>query len=268
MAEETAAEFVNLFGDSEPPGDTIQFKQPRVVMCVPVYTGVTGPPFIHFQAMAHHHGMAEMTGLYKTRYLVPGPKVKIQQARNWAVQQAILSGSTHIFFVDDDFCCPENTLDRLLARDVDIVGPLFFRGGGMCDPLVFRWQNGNLWTVKDWRPDTLEEFDGIGTGCVLIKTDVFRKMDWPYFYYPEVDMNQTMDVRFCIRAKEAGFRIWCDTTFDCDQMGLPERVGRKDFERKRDEERRSASAAEVLPAGRVDDQRQSQPAERDAIQAN
>jgi len=52
----------------------------------------------------------------------------------------------------------------------------------------------------------------IPTGCLLINMGVFDKLSKPYFRF-ETDANGAIvgeDYVFCDRAREAGFRIWCD----------------------------------------------------------
>jgi GT2 family glycosyltransferase len=58
----------------------------------------------------------------------------------------------------------------------------------------------------------LLEMQRIPTGCLLIKMSVFDKLSKPYFRF-DTDASGAIvgeDYVFCDRAREAGFRIWCD----------------------------------------------------------
>lgn len=146
----------------------------------------------------------------------------IVKTRNDMVKEAI-KGYSHLFFMDSDMMFPENTLSRLLRHDLDIVGGLYTVKLPPYNTTIFR-NNGKLW--QSYNPSVGEgliEVEGIGTGCLLIKTDVLKKMDWPYFWYAESpdekENMMTEDVYFCIEAKKKGYRIHCDTSVHCGHVG-------------------------------------------------
>jgi FkbM family methyltransferase len=59
-------------------------------------------------------------------------------------------------------------------------------------------------------------------GAALIKSEVFKKLDYPYFYYKTaLTMKDTVseDVYFCIKARRNGFTIWADSSISCDHKG-------------------------------------------------
>jgi len=68
----------------------------------------------------------------------------------------------------------------------------------------------------------LVEVAGCGFGCVLIKGEVFRTMEYPHFYYQSaLDHKDTIseDIYFCKKARDLNFKIWVDTTILCDHKG-------------------------------------------------
>ena len=70
--------------------------------------------------------------------------------------------------------------------------------------------------------DGLVEVAGCGFGCCLVKGEVFRRMEYPHFYYQSaLDHKNTVseDVYFCKKARDLGFRVWADTTIVCDHKG-------------------------------------------------
>ena len=54
----------------------------------------------------------------------------------------------------------------------------------------------------------------IGAAGVLIKREVFEAIEPPYFSFGEkTPSGETVgeDVYFCVKAREAGFKVWCRT---------------------------------------------------------
>ena len=63
--------------------------------------------------------------------------------------------------------------------------------------------------------------DAVGFGCLLMHTRVLKGLDFPWFFcnseydYPE-------DVGLCMRAGEAGFRVWLHGGVEYIHIGLQE----------------------------------------------
>ena len=59
----------------------------------------------------------------------------------------------------------------------------------------------------------------IPTGCLLIRMSVFDALAKPYFRYVIDEVGGEIvgeDYVFCDRAREAGFRIWCDAALSLE----------------------------------------------------
>jgi len=135
--------------------------------------------------------------------------------RNWIAAQACNRGCTHLFFVDDDMILPPDTLDRLLAHNKDIVGGVY--------KTKYEVQADVVEYLNDERPKELFRVGAIGTGCLLIKTDVFRKVPQIWFTYEWNDngsIKMSHDWLFCHKAREYGFDIWADPTLEIGHIGL------------------------------------------------
>lgn len=206
---------------------------PKVICTVPVYKSVEALPFMHFLLFASEVGKAEMQGAYKVRWNVGGPGVRTSLVRNSAAQIAIDSGADYLLFIDDDMLVPPFILAKLLSLDKPIATPIFFRSGPPYDPLVF--------DLVDEIPTPMMKYPvdqvflapgGIGTGVMLIKTEVLRAVGAPYFYYPE-DPSKGMDLEFCRRAREAGYDAWCDSRLLVKQMGNSAPVGMDQWVKRR-----------------------------------
>lgn len=144
-------------------------------------------------------------------------------ARNKIVHKALEEEWDYVFFMDSDMEFPPGTLDRLLSHNKDIVGGFYVRKKKGYLPNAFKLgfaQGDKLMTefVTDFR-----EVEAIGTGCLLIKTDVFRKLPKPWFEYEPTDSPDghmsTEDIVFCKRAKNLGYQIYCDGSVACGHVG-------------------------------------------------
>jgi GT2 family glycosyltransferase len=133
----------------------------------------------------------------------------IADLRNALVKEALKSDSTtHILFVDDDQIFPADTLERLIERDLDIVGANIVRKEP--NPRTNSREigsNGVCWTLPN---DTgVKEVDYVGTGLILIKRRVFEAMEYPWYFY-DVAKGSGEDVAFCHKAREHGFKTYID----------------------------------------------------------
>lgn len=137
--------------------------------------------------------------------------------RTWLTAQLIKKGCTHIFFVDDDMIYEENTLEKLLSHDKDIVGAKYANRRGDGDVIEYFDEpiEGDLVKVKS-----------LGGGCVLIKSEVFKKIPQPWFWYkiaPSGAVTMSHDWYFCEKARENSFDVWCDMSIS------PLHIGEKQF---------------------------------------
>ena len=62
----------------------------------------------------------------------------------------------------------------------------------------------------------------MGTGIILIKTEIFNKIPRPWFSFKTSELGNTLngeDWMFCLRAKEAGFQVWVNITLQIGHIG-------------------------------------------------
>jgi len=188
----------------------------RVLVGVPSGDSICLPFHTSFQAAIRCDWVK--TDMYNVRGM------NTVSARNKIVYRAIEKGYDYLFFMDSDMTFPPDTLDRLLNHNKDIVGGFYVRKKKGFLPNAFKLgfhENGKVMTefVTDFR-----EVEAIGTGCLLIKTDVFKNIETPWFHYkptlgsPDHHMV-TEDIVFCENAKKAGYKIYCDGTIACGHVG-------------------------------------------------
>ena len=134
---------------------------------------------------------------------------QLDNARTIAAERAIEHGATHILYLDADHVHPPTIVADLLAHDVDVVGGLNYT----------RKRRACALPADDERihKDTgLRQCLAVGTGSLLVRTSVFERIKWPWFYFDYSNaksggMWEGEDTGFCRRCEDAGIEIWCDT---------------------------------------------------------
>jgi len=130
----------------------------------------------------------------------------------------------YIFFIDDDVLAPMDAIQKLMAHDKDVVSGLYFARQEPHFPQLFRKNKkdpkryDSIFDIKE----ELLEVDACGAGCMLIKKEVFEKLKKPYFQYipaGEDTPRKGEDFFFSEKVKEAGFKIYADTSVVCHHMG-------------------------------------------------
>lgn len=136
----------------------------------------------------------------------------IDDNRNILAESGLENGATHVLFLDTDMRFPGDALNRLLAHDKPIVGINYLTRSAR--PLkTTAKKNGELiWTLPE--SSGLEEVDGCGCGVLLIKAEVFRALEKPWFAFGGIDPTTKRrlgeDYYFCAKAREAGFPVFID----------------------------------------------------------
>jgi len=137
----------------------------------------------------------------------------------------------YLLFIDSDTEFPAWGLERLISRNKDIVGGMYFKKRPPHSPLVYSVKGLDYTCIQN-PPSDLFECDGLGTGFLLIKKKVLdkmfekkfvRKWGFPFNFMKKPNGNDIgEDLAFCIRAKKAGFKIWCDPTIPLNHIGEQE----------------------------------------------
>ncbi len=161
-------------------------------------------------------------------------RTMIDSARNMLVENALkIPDATHLLMIDDDHVFSPDLVKRMLDHNVDVIGALAFKRNDDFQPCCYRKGEDNH--HYPMLPSVFQEVDVIGTGAMLFKLDIFKdnKLKFPWFetgYDKETPPNHwSVDFNFCIKAKEAGYKIWCDPTIEIGHIALPEVTGRANF---------------------------------------
>ena len=164
---------------------------------------------------------------YDYHFLIASEGYTISENRTYIVTQAIKNKCTHLLFVDDDMIFPENTIDQLISHGKEIVGTVAHSRALPPMPVV-EFLNEDEVSVADrllgkWNiPKELFEVKAVGGGVLFIDLKVFETLGKPWFSTETWEFGMTKmgeDSWFCQKAREAGFKIWCDPTLTIGHIG-------------------------------------------------
>ncbi len=139
-------------------------------------------------------------------------KKEANTSRNEMVEKSP-PDSDYVLFLEDNILLPQDGIERLLSNDKDIVAALHFQSNAPFSPLLFKANaKGNYSPLFDYENNKLLEVDSTGLGALLVKRKVFDKLKKPYF--------EAHPFSFFKKAKEAGYKVYCDTSVKCHSMGV------------------------------------------------
>lgn len=156
---------------------------------------------------------------YDFHFVIATQGYTIAENRTLIAVKAIENKSDYLLFLDDDMVFPKDTLERLIAREKDIVGiPYFARVLPRKSVIVLESGEELVGEV----PSELFKCQHVGTGVMLIKTEVFKNIIRPWFQFKTNSDGCTVqgeDAFFCEVARNKGYDIWCDSTLSINHVG-------------------------------------------------
>jgi hypothetical protein len=133
---------------------------------------------------------------------------------------------THLLFIDTDIVPNDkNFLDIMVSYDLPILGLLCTKKTAPFEPILYKASSPVEERVNDFWvgfKEGLNEVDATGTGCLLVKREVFEKMSKPYFRFAaayEQGLYQSEDIYFLENAKKLGYKVYVDTKHTCLHYG-------------------------------------------------
>lgn len=163
--------------------------------------------------------------------ICPTEGYTIAENRNYAAFKACNGKYDYLLFIDDDMVFEPDLLLRLVKNNKDICGVAYHSRGGKGD-----FKESDIMAmaeIKEGKYINLEEDDSpeykelfevyaVGTGVMLIKTEVFLKTKQPWFeftYHPTGQCKNGEDWNFCFKVKESGYKIHLDPTLKIGHLG-------------------------------------------------
>lgn len=214
-------------------------KRAHVHICIPCYGGMVTEAVM--SSLLKFQLIARQVGLNYTIDTMINESLVTRARNNLAAKFLANKQSTHLFFIDSDIKFSAEEIVKLVLRDKDIVGgaypakkePPFYVLNKVKNPEI----DGELYEVRH-----------LGTGFLMIKRQVFDKLIETHpetSYIDSLNLGETPDGEpyekwmynlfdclvdehgrllsedwvFCDRARQVGFKVWCDTTILLHHVG-------------------------------------------------
>lgn len=194
----------------------------RIVVGIPCFSQVSPETLEDYMRFAYYLGRRTEHEYFTAI------KVKTEQfrARNAIVEAALQVGADYLLFLDDDHVIDWETtsapnsrygmIETLLKHfeadpALGICGVVYYHRGNDCRPVLMKeGKDGGFYYMRDDEiRGTLQEVAVQGGGCMLLRMSIFHRIRGPWFE-PELDLGT--DVQICKKAREAGFKVACDTS--------------------------------------------------------
>lgn len=155
----------------------------------------------------------------------------ITESREYLALQAIQSGADYVMWFDSDMTFPPDTLERMQKhmKTYDIVSGIYFRRTPPYTPVLHKTldikedgEGGYTATFSDYEDypqNSIFEVEGIGFGCVMMKTDVLRAVIMEYGTAFAMMGKNGEDCSFSQRVRNLGYHIMCDSSIKCGHVG-------------------------------------------------
>lgn len=138
----------------------------------------------------------------------------IASQRMELARQALEEKADYLLWLDSDMRFPRETIGHLMLRDKPIVAANYATRRMPVKPVAMMDNDGEIGRVYT-APDSegLQPVDYIGMGVMMVKREVFEKVEAPWFAIPYSTIGQHYigeDVFFCRKAREAGYEVLVD----------------------------------------------------------
>lgn len=152
----------------------------------------------------------------------------IDWARNICVEKALKQKTDYLFFLDADVLVPQDIILQLLKHEKDVVSGPYNHKNPPFKPQAYLENSNGSFTPQLFDEPKLYEVDAAGSGCLLVKTSIFEKIEKPWFAVilpntlPEYAQNLGIDKEnglgedmfFCKKLKKSGFKIFYDNSIE------------------------------------------------------
>jgi len=156
--------------------------------------------------------------------LITCEKMRVDEARNYLVEQALNNGSEFVLFIDDDVVPEQDALCKALdliekdARIGAVSGDYLMKGKPLHSAHLLLDETGLVKEMNRVDTDRLVKCNWLsGLGFCLIRTRCFNELRKPWFmchsFQGESAVNE--DAHFTELMVQSGNEIWIDTDIKC-----------------------------------------------------
>ena len=146
--------------------------------------------------------------------------LKLDAMRNSLVEICLQNNQTHVLFLDTDMSFPREIIRRMVEDfednpTVEAITGLYTWKRPPFVPHVYSKYNEK---AGQFPMDKLFRVEGAGTGCLMVKTEVFKRTKAPWFLFEEDKDNPSKmkmgeDLYFCKKVKPI---MLCDPRIICE----------------------------------------------------
>jgi hypothetical protein len=176
--------------------------------------------------MVHSHFTFSLINLVKTlteigidTYTFFDSSTILLNQRERLIEKAKEINSDYVLWLDSDMMFPSTIAVRLLEHNKDIVACNYMRRSLPLKTVAYT----DVYNWDSWVPmspqDELVEVQGIGMGCMLMKTSVFDQLEKPYFEFRYKEDTQDWygeDFVLLHKLRNNNYKIYVDTILSMD----------------------------------------------------
>jgi hypothetical protein len=182
--------------------------------------------------MVHSHFAYSLSQLIKTTteagidtYLYFDSSTILLNQREKLIEEAIKVESDYVLWLDSDMMFPSNVVLRLLSHNKDIVECNYMKRSIPMKTVAYTdLNNWDSWVPLEPKEE-LVKVQGVGMGCMLMKTKVFQDLTKPYFEFRYKEDTQDWfgeDFILLDKLQKNNYEIYIDTilSMDIKHMGI------------------------------------------------
>ena len=156
----------------------------------------------------------------------------IYESRQKLAELAVAGDFDRILWLDSDMVFPPSLFNRLsehIDQGKDMVSGVYFGRKAPVRPIIYsrcesELRDGKLWPAADhymnYPTDSVFPVAACGFGAVMMTVDLLRRIRerFPLPFFPAEGFGE--DLAFCLRAREIGTTIWCDSSIKLGHTGI------------------------------------------------
>ena len=144
-------------------------------------------------------------------------------ARNKIAKKGLELQTDYILTIDNDVTIPSDSLMRFLEDPKEVCLGCYPQRNAQNEysGYICLYHTGEYDYTKKFHITEIEEkkfrVHGGGMGCAFIKTDIFNKLKYPWFYWKNYKDGSSLseDLYFCQQCNDAGIEIYADGRIKC-----------------------------------------------------
>ena len=125
----------------------------------------------------------------------------------------------YVLWLDSDMMFPSTTALRLLAHNKDIVACNYMKRSKPLKTVAYTdLRNWDSWLPLEPKDDLIK-VEGVGMGCMLMKTEIFNSLQKPYFEFTYKGDTQDWygeDFMLLTKLRLNQFNVYIDTILSMD----------------------------------------------------